>query len=811
MKEKWIIMIRIPLLYEEDKMLNERLSRMREKLWDSRPCITAERLVLATEAYQKFAGDAVPLFRAKVVNYIMEHMTTLIMEDELIVGTPTNKYRGANLHPEFQSSTQFYLKELEDFPVRTKDPYDISPEDKKLILEYLPYWEGKAMQDIARPALPRHTVECMADDIITVGLTNGVSGETTCDHEKLLTVGLKGYMEECQANIDAMIPGCQLDEEKINFWQACIIQSQGLITYAHRMAEEAERQAAECTDEKRKQELLTIAENCRVVPENPPQTFQQALQMVWFAHVYFHIEVCTTANGFGRFDQYMWPYYKKDVIDDKRITQEEALEMLECFYLKACEVFEVRDHWYAQSFAGYPMWEILIVGGQTPDGRDATNELSYVCLEAANQLKTTQPVMAVRVWEGTPEALIRKGCEMIQDGQANPGFFNDNAAMQMALGKGCTIEEARDWTIVGCIQPGPGGGSTDGSPDAGYVNMGKMVNFVLHNGFDIDTGKQMGLETGDPRKFKDIEEFKDALKKQILYHYEMIREGYNIMQSMHMTRFPVIFAGMVTKGCVESGRSVQHGGAKYTTAGLYITGAANMADSIAAIDTCVFRDKDITMDELISALDKNFEGEERMRQLLINKPPKFGNDNEYVDGIYREMMHFIADNVQQWDDARGGKYSFNVHSQTVNVSHGMACGATPDGRLAGEPFCDNASPMMGRDVSGPTATVKSVASMGQEAFHDGALFNLRFDPKGVEGEKGLASIEGVIKTYFKHGGEPIQINVVDNKTLKDAQKHPEKYKGLMVRVAGYMAYFTELDKSAQDTIIYRTPHYERPE
>ena len=811
MKEKWIIMIRIPLLYEEDMMLNERLSRMREKLWDSRPCITAERLVLATEAYQKFAGDAVPLFRAKVVNYIMEHMTTLIMEDELIVGTPTNKYRGANLHPEFQSSTQFYLKELDDFPVRTKDPYDISPEDKKLILEYLPYWEGKAMQDIARPALPRHTVECMADDIITVGLTNGVSGETTCDHEKLLTVGLKGYMEECQANIDAMIPGCQLDEEKINFWQACIIQSQGLITYAHRMAEEAERQAAECTDEKRKQELLTIAENCRVVPENPPQTFQQALQMVWFAHVYFHIEVCTTANGFGRFDQYMWPYYKKDVIDDKRITQEEALEMLECFYLKACEVFEVRDHWYAQSFAGYPMWEILIVGGQTPDGRDATNELSYVCLEAANQLKTTQPVMAVRVWEGTPEALIRKGCKMIQDGQANPGFFNDNAAMQMALGKGCTIEEARDWTIVGCIQPGPGGGSTDGSPDAGYVNMGKMVNFVLHNGFDIDTGKQMGLETGDPRKFKNIEEFKDALKKQILYHYEMIREGYNIMQSMHMTRFPVIFAGMVTKGCVESGRSVQHGGAKYTTAGLYITGAANMADSIAAIDTCVFRDKDITMDELISALDKNFEGEERMRQLLINKPPKFGNDNEYVDGIYREMMHFIADNVQQWDDARGGKYSFNVHSQTVNVSHGMACGATPDGRLAGEPFCDNASPMMGRDVSGPTATVKSVASMGQEAFHDGALFNLRFDPKGVEGEKGLASIEGVIKTYFKHGGEHIQINVVDNKTLKDAQKHPEKYKGLMVRVAGYMAYFTELDKSAQDTIIYRTPHYERPE
>lgn len=788
-------------------MLSPRVQRIKDKCLTTRPSITAERLVLATEAYQKFAGEAVPIFRAKVTNYVMENMSTMIFDDELIVGSATNAYKGACLFPEFQSSTKFYIPDIDEFPTRTKDPYNITPEDREKILETLPYWEGKAMQDIAKAALPKHTVECMDDDIITIGLTNGVSGETLCDHEKLLTVGLKGYMEECQANIDAMMPSCQLDEEKKNFWQACIIQSQGLITYAHRMAEEAERQASVCSDEKRKAELLQIAENCRVVPENPPQTFQQALQMVWFAHVYFHIEVCTTANGFGRFDQYMYPFYKKDVIDEKNITEEEALEMLECFYLKACEVFEVRDRWYATSFAGYPMWEILVVGGQTPDGKDATNELSYVCLEAANQLKTTQPVMAVRVFDGTPEALIRKGCEMIQDGQANPGFFNDNAAIKMALGKGCSIEEARDWTIVGCIQPGPGGGATDGSPDAGYVNMAKMINFVLHNGVDPDTGKLMGLQTGDPRDFKSIEDVKEAVKKQILHFYRMICDGYNVMQSMHMTRYPVIFAGMVTKGCVESGRSVQHGGAKYTTAGLYITGAANLADSIAAIEKCVFEDKDITMDELISALDKNFEGEERMRQLLLNKPAKFGNDDEHVDGIYREMMQFIAENVQEWPDARGGKYSFNVHSQTVNVSHGLVTGATPDGRLKGEPLCDNASPMMGRDVSGPTATVKSVASMGQENFHDGALFNLRFDPKGVEGEKGLESIEGVIKTYFKHGGEHIQINVVDDKTLKAAQKNPEKYRGLMVRVAGYMAYFTELDKSAQDTIIYRTTHF----
>lgn len=788
-------------------MLTPRVKRMKEKYFDTIPTITAERLVLATEAYQKFAGDAVPIFRAKVTNYVMENMTTLIMDDELIVGTATNAYRGANLHPEFQSSS-WYISDIDEFGARSKDPYYISPEDKETILETLKYWEGKSMEDLSQTAMPAKIRELEKDDIICVGLENGVSGETTCDHEKILTIGIKGYIEECQRNIDCTLPQTMEEQAKVDFWKACIIQSEGLITYAHRMAEEAERIASGCTDEKRKQELLTIAENCRVVPENPPQTFQQALQAVWFVHVYFHIEVCTTACGFGRFDQYMWPFYKKDVIDEKNITREEALEMLECLYLKTCEVYEVRDNWYATAFAGYPMWQILVVGGQTADGRDASNDLSYLCLEAADELQVKQPVMALRVWEETPEELIRFGCRMIQEGQANPGFFSDDAAIRISLGKGrgSTIEEARDWTIVGCIQPAPGGGGADGSPDAGYVNMGKMIEFVLHNGVDPATGKLMGLETGDPRDFKDIEEFKDALKKQILHHYDMIRTGYNLMQSIHMNRYPVIFASMVTKGCVESGKSVQHGGAKYSTAGLYVTGPANLADSIAAVEKCVFEDKDLTMDELIKACDNNFEGQERLRQLLLNKPEKYGNNKAHVDGIYKEMMDYIAEHVQQWNDARGGYYAFGIDSQTMNIPHGQVTGALPDGRLAGEPFCDASSPMMGRDMNGPTATVKSVASMVDETLHEGALYNLRFDPKGVQGEKGLDIIEGVIKTYFEDGGQHIQINVVDNETLKKAQEKPEDYKGLMVRVAGYMAYFTELDKSAQDTIIYRTAH-----
>ena len=347
-------------------MRTPRIDRMRERHFNTTPCITAEHLVLQTQAYKQFAGDAVPVFRAKVVNYILQRMSCMIFDDELIVGTPTNAYRGANLHPDFQSSS-WYVRDIDEFSTRPKDPYRISPEDKATILETLPYWQGKSMEDISDAAMPEYIQQLEADDILCVGLENGVSGETTCDHEKVLRVGMRGYIEECQRNIDSCVPQTQEDAAKVDFWRACIIQAQGLVTYAHRMADEAERQAAACSNAVRAAELRGIAENCRVVPENPPQTFAQAVQMVWFVHVMFHIEVCTTACGFGRFDQYMWPFYKKDVIDEGVLTRDEALELVECLYLKACEVYEVRDTWYATAFAGYPMWQILVVGGMKRD------------------------------------------------------------------------------------------------------------------------------------------------------------------------------------------------------------------------------------------------------------------------------------------------------------------------------------------------------------------------------------------------------------------------------------------------------------
>jgi len=786
-------------------MLNERLERMRKRYFDTKPNITAERLLLATEAYKKYAGDAIPVFRAKILAHVLDNMTILINPDELIVGTPTSTYRGANLFPEYTSS-KWLVEDIDDFPVRATDPLDITPADREEILDCLKYWEGKSIEDLAPLILPPHIERARQLDIISIGCRNGCSGETMPNHRKLLEMGLNGYIDECRENIKREVGGTREKQEKIDFWNACIIVCEAIVRFAGRYAGVADAMAREEKDPKRADELRAIASNCRQVPADPPRSFHEALQLIWFVQVAFHIEAPTTACGFGRFDQYMDPFLAADRQAGKLTDDRDVLELLECFYLKTCEVIEIRDKWYSKSFAGYPMWEILMVGGQTIDGRDATNDLSYLCLDAAADLQTSQPVLAVRVHDGTPKALIRKGAEMVQRGLANPGFFNDDAAIPMVLAKGCTMEEARDWAIVGCIQPQPGGGTADGSPDSGYVNGPKVLELVLHNGVDPRTGEQIGLQTGDPTEFKSKDELMEAVKKQLVYFFEMIRDGYNIMVPNHMLRLPVIFASLVMDGCIGNGRSVQEGGTKYNTSGIFMTGPANLADSIVAIEEVVFRDRTLSMEKLIGVLDRNFEGEERIRQLLINKPPKFGNDIEYVDSIARDILVFVANTVQEYRDSRGGHYSFCNLSQTVNISHGEVTGATPDGRLAGQAFSDNASPVMGRDVSGPTATVKSVAALDQVFYHDGALFNLRFDPRGIQGEKGLQIIEGVIRTYFDHKGEHIQINVVDNETLVKAQQEPEKYRGLMVRVAGYMAYFTELDKAAQDSIIDRTAH-----
>lgn len=785
-------------------MISKRISMMKKRLLTTKPSLSSERMVLVTEAYQKFAGEAIPIFRAKVFAYILDHMSIMIGDGELIVGSQNNRFRCASVFPEYTGS---WLKEqISILPTRPNDPLDVTPEDKDIILEHLKWWKGKSLEEQAEAFLPEDVQIARKCGIITVGSRTLATGHTTPDYKLLFSKGLSGFKKDCQEKIDALYGGTPEKQEKIDFWSACIIVCDAVMRFANRYADLADKLADEEKNAERKKELKKIASNCRHVPENPPTDFTEALQFVWFIQLLFHIESNSSANCFGRFDQYMIPYYKKG-IEDGSLTDDMVLELLESFYIKTTEIIMLRPTDYSKDFAGYPMWQILMLGGVDKNGNDSTNELTYLCLDAAAALQIAQPALALRIHDGTPEPLYRKAVQMIQKGMANPAFFNDKCAIQTVLNKGGTIEEARDWVIIGCIEPHQGGGGTDASPSAGYLNFPKCLELVLHNGMDPITKQQIGPKTGDPCSFKTKDELMDAVMAQMNYFWTLIQKGFNKVIPYHATRLPAIFASIVVDGCIDKGLPIQKGGARHTYSGIFPTGPASLADSIAAINKFVFDNKELTMEELINALDTNFEGKESLRQMLLNRAPKYGNDDSYVDSICDKLIDHSANFVQKFKDSRGGTYCLCNQAQTVNVTMGSKVGATADGRLAFTPLSDNSAPAMGRDISGPTCTVNSVGkNMHQTNVWDGTLFNLRFDPKGVAGEKGINIIKSVIDEYFENDGLHIQINVVDDKTLRAAQKDPENYRNVIVRVAGYMAYFTELDRKVQDTIIERTAH-----
>lgn len=785
-------------------MMTPRVERLRERFFDNRPAMTAERQVLATEAYKKYAGEAIPILRARVLEYVLDHQTIFIWDDELIVGNLTNKFRGGIFHLEYES-TSWLREEIDDFPVRTADPYDVSPEDREEMFRQFDFWDGKAIEDLAEEFLPEDIRTAISDGVITVGGRGFPSSHTVPNYERLLKEGLNGYIARCEQKIAETKGGTKEKQEKIDFWQGCIIICKAVIRFANRYADLAEEKAKAETDANRKKELLRIAENLRNSPANPARNYYEAMQAIFLMHLVLHIECNTAGCGFGRVDVYMYPYLKKD-IEEGIMTREEAKEILGCFYLKIGEYFCLSDHWYAVSFAGYPMWQILMIGGQDENGNDVTNDMTYIVLEVGRDLRLTQPPIAMRYHDGTPEKLMNYATTMIQEGLANPALFNDKAMIPIVKAKGGTDEEAMNWIIIGCVEPHEGGYGTDGSPTGGYMNGLKCLELALHNGKDPITGDQLGPETGDATKFTTKEELIEAVKTQLIYFWDKIHEGYSIVVPNHMLRLPVMYGSILVDGCIDKGMSVQQGGAFHNHVGTFFCGAANVGDSIAAIDEFVFKQKKLTMEELLDILKSDFEGNEPVRQMLLNGAPKFGNNNKDVDDIVREIVNHCAEHVQEYEDIRGGTWCLSNLSQTVNISHGEKVGATPDGRKAFQPLSDNASPAMGRDVSGPTATINSLSSLEQTKNYDGTLFNLRFDPRGVSGEEGRKIIEGTIKTYFEDMGCHIQINVIDSETLRKAQKEPEKYKDIVVRVAGYMAYFTDLDKVAQDTLIERTAH-----
>lgn len=824
-----------------------RIEKLIEDLYASLPEIEADRAVLLTESYRKTEGEPMITRRAKAFANILEHIPITIRTGELIAGSATKKPRGCQVFPEF--SFKWLEEEFDTIASRKADPFYISEETKKTLRGVYRYWEGKTTSELAESYMAPEARRAIAHHIFTVGnyFYNGV-GHITVKYEEVLQIGYSGIRRRAQEELAACMPGDADYAKKTHFLNAVILSCDAVIGYAGRYAVLAEREADACTDTARKQELLMIAKNCRRVPEFGAESFWEACQSFWFVQMLLQVESSGHSISPGRFDQYMYPYYKADM-EKGMLTREFAQELIDCIWIKLNDLNKARDAASAEGFAGYSLFQNLIAGGQDKEGLDATNDLSFMCLEASMHVPLPQPSLSVRVWNKTPVDFLLKAAELTRTGIGLPAYYNDEVIIPSLINRGLSIEDAREYNIIGCVEPQKAG-KTEGWHDAAFFNMCRVLELVFSNG--VDRGEQVGLRTGEVTQMKSFEEFFDAYKAQMEYMISLLVNADNAIDVAHAERCPLPFESSMVDDCIQRGRSLQEGGAVYNFTGPQGFGIANVADSLIAVRSLVFEEKKLTMAEMKDALEHNFGkqpsperaeeitkevvknilslgkqvSEEQIAQIFtealkgstdekqkrryeeilswIDAVPKYGNDLEEVDLFAREVAYTYTKPVEKYKNPRGGMFQAGLYPVSANVPLGAQTGATPDGRLANTPVADGVGPMAGRDVNGPTATCNSVARLDHFIASNGTLFNQKFHPSALKGKSGLLNFTTLIRTFFDQKGMHMQFNVVSRETLLDAQQHPEKYKTLVVRVAGYSALFTTLSRSLQDDIINRT-------
>ncbi|EES49931.1 glycyl radical protein [Clostridium botulinum] len=787
----------------------KRVEKLKEEIFSATPYIEADRAIILTESFKETENEPIIIRKAKSLEKILNEIPIVIRDNELIVGSLTKNPRSCQVFPEF--SNQWLVDEFDKFEKRTSDLFKIPEETKSKLKEVFKYWQGKTVSELATSYMSNETKDAMNTKVFTVANYhfNGL-GHISVDYPKVLEKGFLGIIKETEnAIINADKSNPEYVKKKV-FWDSIIISCKAAIEYANRYSELAKKLAGETLDINRKNELLKIAEICSKVPANPAETFYEACQSFWFVQAIISLESNGHAISPARFDQYMYPYYKND-IDNKFATKEVNTEILHCLWVKFNDLTKVRDETTTKAFSGYSMFQNLIVGGQTPDGKDATNELSYMCLEATGSLKLPQPSLCVRIWSKTPDEFLIRTCELTRLGTGLPAFYNDEVVIPTLINQGLTIEDARDYAIVGCVEPQKPG-KTDGWYDAAFFNLAKILELSMNNG--RLNGKQVGPETGEFTSFKNIDDFINAYKKQIEYFVFHMVAADNCVDIAHAERAPLPFLSSMLDDCIGTGKSIQEGGGHYRFSGPLGVGIANVGDSFMAIKKLIFDENKITLLKLKAAVDSNFgENEddpikkaeyEDIKQLILNRVPKFGNDIDEVDEFTRDGALIYCKEVLKYTNQRGGKFIPGLYPVSNNVYLGSLVGATPDGRSAFKPLADGVSPTRGADVNGPTAAANSVSKLEHFAAPSGTLFNQKFNPNSLQGDNGLKNLGSLIRSYFDRKGMHIQFNVIDKKVLIEAQKHPEQYRDLIVRVAGYSAQFICLDKGVQDDIIKRT-------
>ena len=824
-----------------------RIQKLVDALYEHMPVIESARAKLITESYKETEGEPIITRRAKAFAHILHNIPIIIRDNELIVGSSTIAPRGCQTFPEF--SYEWLEAELDTVATRTADPFEIAEETKAELKEADKYWKGKTTSELATSYMAPEAIKAIEHNIFTPGnyFYNGV-GHVTVKYWEVLETGFEGIMEKAQKELDGCSVGDGNYARKSHFLEAVILSCKAVIDYAGRYAKLAQEMAAQTSDPVRKQELFVIAENCSRVPAKGAQNFYEACQSFWFVQQLLQMESSGHSISPGRFDQYMYPYYKKDM-EAGTITREFAQELMDCIWVKLNDLNKCRDAASAEGFAGYSLFQNLIAGGQNKEGEDVTNDLSVMCIQASMHVHLPAPSLSVRVWNGSPHEFLIKAAELTRTGIGLPAYYNDEVIIPALQNRGLSLEDAREYNIIGCVEPQKAG-KTEGWHDAAFFNMCRPLELVFSNG--MDKGEMVGIPTGDVTQMKTFDEFFDAYKKQMEYCISLLVNADNAIDVAHAERCPLPFLSCMIDDCLKEGKSVQEGGAVYNFTGPQGFGIANMADGLFAIRKLVYEDKKVSMKELKEALAWNYDkgldaqsagdmtemimkamqkagrnvdastaegllktfmgmkpGEQKTQRFkeihdMIDEVPKFGNDIPEVDYFAREVAYTYSKPLQKYNNPRGGKFQAGLYPVSANVPLGGQTGATPDGRYAHTPVADGVSPSAGKDVKGPTAAATSVSRLDHFIVSNGTLFNQKFHPSALSGREGLEKFVALIRGYFDQKGMHMQFNVDDRQTLLDAQEHPEKYKHLVVRVAGYSALFTTLSRSLQDDIIRRT-------
>ena len=771
-----------------------RVKQLKKSMIEEQRYVSVEQARIITRVYKQNEGKSITVKRALGLYESLRQIEIRIDSGELIVGNRTAGVRAGVIFPE--SGISWVNDEIETLEVRPQDKFKVRKEDIKIFRnEILPYWKGKTLEDKVEELIGEE--KALIGKVSKINQTDHAQGHICPNTKEWLEKGPAGLLEEVEEKLGTCMP------EKKEFYEAMHTVLEGAILFIGRYAELAEQLAEKEINDTQKNEYKDIADTCRALMKTPPAGFRQAVQSIWFLYVILQMESNASSFSPGRMDQYLLAYFKKD-IQSGQIDYDKALEIVECIWLKFNQIVYLRSASSAKYFAGFPIGFNIAVGGQTSEGKDASNELSHLFLKAQEHLGLPQPNLSARVFADSPDEFLKRCADVIGEGSGMPQLFNDESVIPALMSKGIEKKDAYNYAIVGCVELTTHGNAL-GWSDAAMFNLVKALELALNDGVCLLTGKRIGAKTGTLADYKTFADLEHAFKKQIDFFFDRMIKCCEVVEKLHCDILPSAFLSCVIDDCIEKGIDVTGGGAKYNLSGIQVIQPANIADSLAAIKTLVYDEGTVKKQELLEALRGDYKDNEVLRLRMLNKAPKYGNDIDWVDEIAHQWIKYFADKFEGLKNARGGIYHIGMYTVSAHVPMGANVGASADGRKAKQPLADGGlSAVYGRDVSGPTAHLKSVAKVDSMLGSNGTLLNMKFSPDIFKNEKDKDKFADFLKAFVKLKVTHIQFNVITKEELLKAKKDPEKYKSLTIRVAGYTAYFTELAPDLQDEIIART-------